>query len=124
MIPELSFDDNSEVLKIKFTEPWIEEVIPEFFSRMRAMLDGRGHRNIIGDVTDAAQQKYTKKFRQMIADESESLNLDRVAILGANPVLKMMAKVLLAVIGKKLLVEANFFSKEDDAFEWLKGETE
>ena len=66
MIPRMWFDDEKEVLYIKFTEVWTEEDIPEMFSRLRGLFKGKERRNIIGDVSQAVQQSYSKKFRKMV----------------------------------------------------------
>ncbi len=121
MIPQMRFDEENEVLFLKFTEVWSEEDIPKMFSRMRGFFEGRKQNNIIGDVSQAAPQSYSKEFRRMVADEAATLNLDKVAVCGANPVLRMMAKVLLAVIGKKWAAETKFCRDEAEALAWLKG---
>jgi hypothetical protein len=61
-------------------------------------------------------------MRKTVAEEVTALNLDKVAILGANSVLRMMAKILLAVIGNKWSAETRFFGSEGEALTWIKGE--
>ncbi len=122
MIPQMSFDEKNQILHLKFTEVWDEKDIPEMFNRMRTHLEGREKRILLGDVSGAAPQSYSKEMRKMVADEATTLKLDKIAIMGANPVLRMMAKVLLAVIGNKWSAETRFFGSKEEALAWLKEE--
>lgn len=120
MIPHMQYDEENQALVLRFTEVWTEEDIPGLFSRLREYLGEKEKKNILGDVSQAPTQSYSKEFRKMIAEEAASLSLDKVAVVGANPVLRMMAKVLLAIIGQKWSVETKFFTAEKDALVWLK----
>jgi pyruvate carboxylase len=122
MIPEMSFDEKNEILFLKFVEEWTEKDIPEMFSRIRMFLEGKKKKNILGDVSEAPAQSYSRQMRNMVGEEVVDLKLDKVAILGANPVLRMMAKVLLAVIGNKWSAETRFFGSKAEALAWIKGE--
>jgi hypothetical protein len=70
MIPEIRYDDNYDALRVKFTEAWPEEDIPGVFSRVRKLLEGKKHRYIIGGLSEAAPQTYSKEFRKKVADEA------------------------------------------------------
>lgn len=120
MIPDVRYDEENEVLRIKFTEVWTEEDIPAFFERMGKLFEGRPRRVVLGDVSEAKPQNYSKEFRKMIADESARLGFEKTAVLGANSILRMMAKILLAVLKNKLPMKAKFFNSEEEALDWLK----
>jgi len=120
VLPEIWYDEKNEVVRIKFTEVWTEEDIPDLFKRIRENVKKSPHKQLIGDVSEAAPQNYTKAHRKMVAEEAPSLGLDKIAILGANPVLRMMAKVLLSVIKKRLTFTARFFNTDEDALAWLR----
>lgn len=122
MIPDMWFDEKNEALHLSFTEVWDENDVPELFKRIRAHFEGRKERNIVGDLSHAAPQSYSRQMRKMVAEEAAALSLDKVAILGANNVLRMMAKILLAVIGNKWSAETKFFDSEADALAWIKGD--
>ncbi|MBD3285636.1 hypothetical protein GF359_04180 [candidate division WOR-3 bacterium] len=120
MIPETRFDKDKGAVVIKFTEVWAEKDIPVLFSKLRELLEDKPRRLLIADVSEAAPQKYSKEFRRLVGEETPTLKLEKTAILGANPVVRMMAKVLMAAMKKKIPFNAEFFKKEKNAVEWLK----
>ncbi|MBD3286652.1 STAS/SEC14 domain-containing protein, partial [candidate division WOR-3 bacterium] len=48
-------------------------------------------------------------------------NYDKVAVVGASPGARMIAKVALAITGVSKI--SRFFKTEDEALAWLKGNT-
>jgi hypothetical protein len=120
MIPKTWFDEENKVLRIRFYEQWTEDDIPEFFSLIKRLLEGKEKRYVLADLSDAAPQHYSKEFRRVFAENVSRLEIQKAAMLGANPALKIMARVLLSVIKEKNMFEVRFFNKASEALEWLK----
>lgn len=119
------YDEGEGVLRFRLIGQWTVENFKEALARMQELLDGKEHRYLLGDLSEATPQKYTKEFRKLVAEEGAKVPLDKVAITGASPVLRMMAKMLIAAakVIRKIPMEAKFFKTEKEALDWLKGET-
>ncbi|MBN2380579.1 STAS/SEC14 domain-containing protein [candidate division WOR-3 bacterium] len=120
---EIWFDEDNEVLRFKLIGQWTVENFKEAMTRIQELFEGKEHRYLIGDVSQASPQKYTKEFRQLVAEEGANVQLDKAAITGASPVLRMMAKMLIAAgrVARKIPMETRFFKTDEEAVEWLKG---
>lgn len=120
MIPKTWFDEENKVLRIRFFEQWTEDDIPEFFSLINRLLEGRKKRYVLVDLSDAAPQHYSKEFRRVFAENMGLLSFQKAAVLGANPALRIMAGVLLNIMKGIKIFEIRYFSNTFDALEWLK----
>jgi hypothetical protein len=120
---EIWFDEDTGVLRFKLIGQWTVENFREAMTRMQELFEGKEHRYLIGDVSEASPQKYTKEFRKLVAEETANVQLDKVAIIGASPVLRMMAKMLIAAgrIARKVPMETRFCKTDEEAVKWLKG---
>ena len=103
-----------------FRDKWTEEDIPELFSQLKKHFEGKKNRLILADLAGAAPQHYSKEFRRILVEEVSKLSFQRVAVLGANPALRIMARFILSVVTTEISVEAVFSKSEKEALLWLK----
>ncbi len=118
------YDEEKDVLRERIVGTLTEEDVPEFLAKVAELFKGRTRRRAIIDLTQASKQIYSKKARQMLSEGSAKLGYDeKIAFVGADPSIRMMARVLISgakVLGKP--ITAQFFKNEDDALTWLNQE--
>lgn len=69
------------------------------------------------DMSQATSEPVSKAAREVFKKYADSLTYKRVAVVGATPSTRMLAKVALAVVGKSKV--ARFFKTEEDALHWF-----
>ncbi len=118
------YDEEKDVLRERIIGTLTEEDVPEFLAKVKELFEGRKRRRAIIDLTQASKQIYSKKARQMLSEGSAKLGYDeKIAFVGADPSIRMMARVLIS--GAKILgkpITAQFFKNDDDALTWLNQE--
>ncbi|NLI97722.1 STAS/SEC14 domain-containing protein [bacterium] len=116
---EMWFDEKNGVLYVKtlamLERADVEDIIPE----VAEMLAGKEHRYILGDLAQNPSGLLTKDARTAFKENAENLQVDKIAIIGANPSIRMIAKIALTIMGKSDI--AKFFKTEEEALVWLKG---
>lgn len=118
------YDEEKDVLRERIIGTLTEDDVPEFLAKVKELFEGRKRRRAIIDLTQASKQIYSKKARQMLSEGSAKLGYDeKIAFVGADPSIRMMARVLIS--GAKILgkpITAQFFKNDDDALSWLNQE--
>jgi predicted Zn-ribbon and HTH transcriptional regulator len=118
------YDEEKDVLRERIVGTLTEEDVPEFLAKVAELFEGRKRRRAIIDLTQASKQIYSKKARQMLSEGSAKLGYDeKIAFVGADPSIRMMARVLIS--GAKILgkpITAQFFKNDEDALTWLNQE--
>jgi len=94
--------------------------LAESITSIKQMLKSTENRNILADITDSARVLPPKEDRKSMVEMAKDLDWHKIAVVGADPVLRITSKVILAVMGK--YKEARFFKTEDEALAWLKGD--
>ncbi|NLI98947.1 STAS/SEC14 domain-containing protein [bacterium] len=118
---EIWYDNKEDVLRERIIGTLTEDDIPEFLAKVAELFEGKTRRRAIIDLTQASKQVYSKKARQMLSEGSAKLGYEeKIAFVGADPTIRMMAKVLIS--GAKFLgkpITAQFFKTDKDAIDWL-----
>ncbi|NLI97715.1 hypothetical protein GX441_03530 [bacterium] len=125
MAYETFYDEKIGMVRLNLKGQWGSgREFAEAVSMMNSLLDEREKRIVICDLSQGSFQSYTKEFRQSVARTAKNVEIEKAAITGASPVLRMMAKMLLAAARtlNPELPEVRFFNLEEEALEWLKGE--
>jgi hypothetical protein len=120
---KIYYDKQNDIVREEFIGSFSEEDVPEYFARTREVLAGIKHRRVLVDFSQAARKLYdSRKVRQMLIKGTAELEFtdEKVAILVADPVKKMMSKAMTSgsvTKGKK--VEVEYFTDEAEAIAWL-----
>ncbi|MBD3285310.1 hypothetical protein GF338_03135 [candidate division WOR-3 bacterium] len=69
---------------------------------------------------DKDPSSMSKEARKAYAEHTEIIKPEKVAMVGANPVARMVAKIALSIMGRSDITK--FFKTEDEALAWLKGD--
>lgn len=118
------YDEENEVLREKIIGSLTEEEVPEFLESVDAIFKNKEHCHAVIDLSEASNQIYTTGGRKKLAEGSAKLGYnEKVAFVGANPRVKMIAKVLIAgtrFVGKP--IASRFFDTDEEALSWLREE--
>jgi hypothetical protein len=75
---------------------------------------------LIVDLSDAAAPFWDRKTRQVLADGTVQSDKSRMAVFGASPAIRVIAKMMLIALGQR--DRTRFFKTEAQALAWLKEE--
>jgi hypothetical protein len=114
------FDQEQGVLYVKTFKTIDAEEIHQLIPQVEKSLEGKPERHIIGDLSENPTDPLTKQARQAFKQYANSLNYDRIAIIGVNPLTRMIVKIAVKIIGQS--DKTQFFNNEAEALRWLKGE--
>ncbi|MBN2381018.1 STAS/SEC14 domain-containing protein [candidate division WOR-3 bacterium] len=120
---KINFEETDKVLYVEVLEKITAEDVHAIVAEVTRLLpEGKTSGSyIIGDISAVegdARGLIDKEARQVFRTYTERLRFIKTAIVGANPVMRMVAKVALAVMGDG--TSARFFKTAEDALEWFK----
>ncbi len=115
------YDEKEGILRIGVLEKFDIPTVENFFKDVREKFGVEKSRKILAFVAEPAQEIPAKDTRQLLRKESPTVNWGKIAVWGAKPALRMVAKILMVAVGKKDTVR--FFENEADAVAWLKTKT-
>ncbi|MBN2380571.1 STAS/SEC14 domain-containing protein [candidate division WOR-3 bacterium] len=117
---EFWFDEDHDVVRVKLSGSFTMQELSEIISILNELLEDKKHRCILVDVSDSARILSSKEERKAMAEMAKGLDWEKVAVLGADPILRISSKIILAVMGKGK--EAQFFKTDEETLHWLKGD--
>jgi hypothetical protein len=116
---ETWYDEKHEVLYLKTFHTMTEEDVREAMALSETKYKGIDIQYALVDMSEATAEPISKGARKAFKEHTGIMNYKKVAVVGANPAVRMLAKVALAVIGKSKVTR--FFKTEAEALAWLKG---
>ncbi|MBN2379299.1 STAS/SEC14 domain-containing protein [candidate division WOR-3 bacterium] len=119
----LTYDDKSEILSLKVLRPLDREGLIDLELGIQKLLKGKPLRNVLVDMTESVQFStdfMNKEVRNSYKVLMEQMNVEKSAIVGASPVIRMIAKIAISVSGKSDVNK--FFETREEAMAWLKGD--
>jgi len=119
---EVWYDEERGVLYLKTFHTMTEEDVREVMALNETKYKGIDIQYALVDMSEAAAEPISKGTRKAFREHAAILNYKKMAVVGANPAARMLAKVALAVIGQSKVTR--FFKTEAEALGWLKGEKE
>jgi hypothetical protein len=81
------------------------------------LLEGKKKRNVLVDLTLNPPGLLDKPARKAFAQYAEAIPFDKIAMYGAKPVIRMIAKVAVAALGRSKVTK--FFDTREQAVSWL-----
>ncbi|MBD3285312.1 hypothetical protein GF338_03145 [candidate division WOR-3 bacterium] len=76
--------------------------------------------NLLADFSQSLNASLDKDTRKLIQENGGNLRFNKAALVGVSPMTRMIAKIVLVVIGK--INESRFFKTEEEALKWLLGD--
>ncbi len=115
------YDSDMEILRIKNYYPMTKDDVSRLLPLANKMLENKKHRRFLVDLSDVPLQKMVdKEARQVIRNYRDGKDFEKMAIFGASPIARMIAKVMISVAGPS--GSTRFFKSEDEAVGWIKEE--
>jgi hypothetical protein len=113
------FDAEQGVLYVKTFKTIDAGEIHQLIPQVDKSLEGKPRRYIIGDLSENPTDPLTKEARQAFKQYANSINYDRIAVIGVNPFTRMVVKIGVKIVGQS--DKTRFFKTEAQALAWLKG---
>lgn len=118
----LEFDEKHGVLVMKIPARWEparfnEGEAEEFISLMEELYGDSEHRYLVVDISRTQKTGISKEFRRWMTEKAARIGLDKVAVVGASPVTRMVSKVVMAALGKS--DDTRFFISTNEALVWF-----
>ncbi|MBN2379309.1 STAS/SEC14 domain-containing protein [candidate division WOR-3 bacterium] len=117
---KVHYDEKNTTAEVKYVGDISVDDVDRITERLNEVLEGKTERSAISDISESPFMQIGKEAKMKMAEIGKTLNLDRVAVVGANPMNRMMGKIVLALFGKSQ--ESKFFKTKVEALGWLKGE--
>jgi len=120
---ELSYNEEEDILHLKIMGVMESEDIRELMPRLQKMFEGKARRYAIVDMSESVQldsKIMTKEMRETYKEMGNLMDADKSVIIGATPVLRMIARIVIAITGKAKTTQ--FFKTKEEGLAWLKGE--
>ncbi len=115
---ELSYDDENDVLLLATNGEPSNDDVAALFSAIDRLLEGKPRRYVLADLSRGTpSEKVDKETRRLYREYAKKAEVERAAIVGASPVLRIMTKIILAVMGRTS--NASFFETREEAIKWL-----
>jgi len=116
LIPELGYDEDRNLVYVKFEGKLaVDEYskLAEFFNSLPEEKKMR----YLADVTELEGSLLDRKTREMFAGSTARFPESKIAVVGGNPVTRMICKTVVVTMGK--LKETGFLKNEAEAVSWL-----
>jgi hypothetical protein len=115
---KLYYDEDNKLVTMEVCGDYTHEEAKETLTLMRESFADKAPYPFLLDLTEL-ESDLDRQTRRLLQSEADSLGLSRMAMIVTNPVIRMTAKIIASVIGKK--DETGFFKTKDEALSWLKG---
>ncbi len=112
------FDEEIGAVCFKQMEPLTVEDVHVVVPQMLELVKGKSHRYVFVDLSEATTGIVDREARKAFSELADPRNFERIAVYGASPSIRMLAKIILAVNGVSNVTK--FFKTEEEAREWLK----
>jgi len=117
---EMWYDEKLGVLRFKVINPLTAEDAREITPLAEKLMESKDTRAMLVDLTAGSSMGLSKEVRAAFREGPGPFKYEKIALYGANPVERMIAKAILAVSGSKQI--ARFFKNEEEALSWIKEE--
>ncbi|MBN2379302.1 STAS/SEC14 domain-containing protein [candidate division WOR-3 bacterium] len=114
------YDSDSQVVVMQVIGEVNADDAAMMMEKLSGLLANNSGTNILADFRQSPNLNLDRQSRGIIQNAAKKFKFGKAALVGVSPVTRMIAKVILAVLGK--IEESRFFNAEDEALAWLKGE--
>lgn len=114
----IKYDQEEGMILADILETFDEEAGAGFLDTLKDEFTEEQRRYMLAYMAEEAQPLPDKNTRRLLRTKINEVPLGKVAIYGAKPGLRMVAKIILAAVGKGS--DAKFFTSREEAFSWLK----
>ena len=116
MVHDLFYDEENEILILKFNSHFMYKDIEPIFSNAKELLEGKPVRQVLLE-TSKENGVENRETREAIAKELSKLNVTDIAFIGIGATERMIARVIIKTLIK---LNGEFFKDKEEAIQWLK----
>jgi hypothetical protein len=116
------FDEGAGAAYLKVINMLNADDVHGILPGLNKLLEGKDHRYVVVDVTDNPPGLLDQPARKAFKSYAKKIDFDKIAMFGAKPFIRMLAKAAVMALGKFDITK--FFEAEDEALAWLKGKEE
>lgn len=113
---EIVFDSEKRILTVRVDEVFTLEETIELENKMTDLVPGEENFRLLIDMLKSTA-KLDKQIRNRLQEQMSDERISNIAVLVANPAVRMVGKVIIAAMGKS--ADTKFFSSNEDALAWL-----
>jgi len=118
---EIKPDDEAGILRMiihgALEKPDVDEMMPQVAKE----LDKMKRRLVLVDMSrDKNPSSMSREARKVYGEHAAVIKPEKVAMIGTNPVTRMISRIALTVTGRAKVTK--FFPFEEETLVWLKGE--
>ncbi|MBD3284770.1 hypothetical protein GF359_00375 [candidate division WOR-3 bacterium] len=117
---EVEYDDANKVLRLETYATLNAEELRQIMDKIEKEFEGKEQRYLLVDVSANKEGALDREARKTLRGYKGQSLSQKVGIIGANPTVRMMAKIALKVLGRS--ETTRFFKREEEALKWFKGE--
>ncbi|MBD3284765.1 hypothetical protein GF359_00350 [candidate division WOR-3 bacterium] len=114
------FDDKEKITRVKIKGRFGSEDNKDFLHRLEDTFVGKQHRVAVIDVTEGKFTMPRRENREKMVRRLHELDFERIAFVGASPLVKMMMKIIAMSLGIKGSVGS--FNSDDEALLWIQSQ--
>lgn len=117
---KIYYDEQNSVARIEHYDTVNADDARRIVDAVAKLLEGKEHRYMMDDISRVSMAKLDKETRKEFAKAGERIQLEKIAMVGADPMTRMMSKVVVTLSGDAK--RTKFFKTEKEALAWLKGD--
>lgn len=114
----IELDKQLGVVRAKTKGSFTMQELDKSMEELKKLFLNMDKKLLLADVRENDRVMATKEERVRMRELSKDLTWDKAAVVGADTLVRMSAKIVLAAIG--LSKTTRFFKTEDEALRWLK----
>ena len=114
------YDEENGVARIVHYDVICADDARQFLETLAILLEDKSLKLLLDDSTRVSASRMDKETRKIFMGAGDALGVDRVAVFGADPMTRMMSKIIFTIAGK--IDSTKYFKTEEEALRWLKGE--
>jgi hypothetical protein len=114
------YDEEAGVAYLKVINMLNADDVHGILPGLDKLLEDKDHRYVVVDLINNPPGLLDQPARKAFKSYAKSIDFDKIAMFGAKPFIRMLAKAAVMALGKFDITK--FFSSEEEALRWLKGE--
>lgn len=114
------YDEEHGVVRMEINGEFTSQEASELLDEVEKLFEGKPQRYLLNDVSKSPNATIDRETRKLVQKRGAEIRFDRMAFVGITPLNRMVAKIVMAVLGKSK--DSAFFDTPEDALTWLKGE--
>ncbi len=118
---KLWYDEKEGVVRGEIYERFDAESLDQFYTEATKYTPEQ-QRYVVGWLFDDAQQMVDKEARKVAKEKGNLVHFEKMALIGAKPVIRMIAKIVMTAQGRGNSFK--FCATEEEALAWIREEKE